>query len=484
MLTVVEGLIDELRKIGLPVSTTEAIDAVRCLRHVDIGRRHDVRSALAATLVKSERHRAAFDTAFELYFAAPPAPSGEPVETQGPVSAEQRTGASDESGPAGGARTPGTPGRIRLDLMTDTALRSLVVRALTTGDDLMLQPLSRELVDRHARLLPAQPVAGTFAVFRTLRAIDQEGLRQQLAEPEEPDGDSPGSALRARLREGRADDLVERLRQAIEVEVRRRLVAERGADAVARSLREALPEDVDFLTASTREIAALEELLRPLPQQLASAVASKRRHHGHRHLDFRRTIRSSMSTGGVPVEPRCRPPHPPKPELVVLADISGSVATFARFTLALTHAMRGTFRSVRSFVFVDGTDEVTDLLADSTDIADAAERIDAAGAGVLLDGRSDYGSAFRTFHERWGSQVSSRSIIIVLGDARSNYRRPSADSLAAVTGRASATYWLNPERAVSWDTGDSIMSKYGAHCDAVFECRNVRQLKEFIQALA
>src|SRR5699024_4607619 len=226
-------------------------------------------------------------------------------------------------------------------------------------------------VDRHARLLPGQPVAGTFAVFRTLRALDQEDLHQRLSETGESQPDAPGSELRQRLLRDRADDQVERLRQAVEAEVRRRLVADRGAEAVALSLREALPEDVDFLTASTREIEALEELLRPLPEQLASAIDRRRRHAGHRQLDFRRTVRSSMSTGGVPVEPKFRPPHPPKPELIVLADISGSVATFARFTLALTHAMRGAFRSVRSFVFVDGMNEVTALLADSTDIADA-----------------------------------------------------------------------------------------------------------------
>lgn len=481
MLTVVEGLIGELREVGLPVSTTEAIDAVRCLRHVDLGNRHDVRSALATTLVKSERHRAAFDTIFELYFAAPPATPDEP-DVDVPAADETSVDAPTHDRPTSGLRAPG-PGRSRFDMLTDEELRELVIRALMNDDDLILQSLSRELVDRHARLLPGQPVAGTFAVFRTLRALEQEDLHQRLSEMGEGPTDAPGSELRQRLRRDRADDQVERLRQAVEAEVRRRLVADRGADAVALSLREALPEDVDFLTASTREIEALEELLRPLPEQLASAIARRRRHAGHRQLDFRRTVRSSMSTGGVPVEPKFRPPHPPKPELIVLADISGSVATFARFTLALTHAMRGAFRSVRSFVFVDGMDEVTALLADSTDIADAAERIDVSRAGILLDGRSDYGSAFRVFQERWAKQIGSRSIIIVLGDARSNYRRSSADSLADVTGRASATYWLNPERAVSWDTGDSLVSEYGKHCDAVFECRNVRQLQQFIQAL-
>lgn len=473
MLTAVEGLISELREVGVPVSTTEAIDAVRCLRHVDISQRSDVRSALATTLVKSARHRATFNTAFDLFFAG----SSHPLDLETTSDDE----APDPSGHAGGSRAAT---RTRFDLLSDDEVRELVFRTIAADDDLTLRPLSIQLVTRHADLVPGQPVAGTFAVFRVLRALGVDDLRLRLSAPTQSEDGAPGGDLRQRLREDAADRRIETLRQAVEAEVRRRLVADRGADAVAHSLRAALPEDVNFLTASTHEIEALEDLLRPLPQQLSSAVTRKRRHVRTHHLDFRRTIRASMSTGGVPITPRFRPPHPPKPELIVLADISGSVATFARFTLALTHAMRGTFRGVRSFVFVDGMDEVTELLAESTDIAHAAQRIDDVDAGILLDGRSDYGSAFRIFQQRWGNQVGSRSIIIILGDGRSNYRRPSAESLADVTGRAAATYWLNPERAVSWDDGDSIMSEYSPHCDAVFECRNVRQLKEFIQALA
>ena len=43
--------------------------------------------------------------------------------------------------------------------------------------------------------------------------------------------------------------------------------------------------------------------------------------------------------------------------------------------------------------------------------------------------------------------------------------------------RARHVYWLNPEPRSYWDTGDSIVSEYGIHCDGVFECRNLRQLE-------
>jgi hypothetical protein len=324
-------------------------------------------------------------------------------------------------------------------------------------------------------------VAGTFNLFRTMRAIDAEGLVTRLV-TEAPAG-AGNDPLHARLVVEQAEARVEGLRLAVEGEIRRRLVADRGAEAVARTLRTPLPEDVDFLTASREQVDALREVLRPLSRALAARVAERRRHRRRGHLDFRRTVRASMSTGGVPVTPVFRAPHPAKPRLVVLADISGSVATFAGFTLQLVHALRTEFSSVRSFAFVDGVDEVTALIEDSDDIADAGRRINAAGAGVWLDGRSDYGNAMATFADRWAEELTRRTTVLILGDARGNYHDPQEKSLAAIRRRAGALHWLNPEQAAAWDSGDSVIGRYAPYCDTVVECRNVRQLRAFVERL-
>ena len=50
--------------------------------------------------------------------------------------------------------------------------------------------------------------------------------------------------------------------------------------------------------------------------------------------------------------------------------------------------------------------------------------------------------------------------------------------------RAREVYWLNPEGRSYWDSGESIVGDYGAHCDGVFECRNLRQLEKFVDYLA
>jgi uncharacterized protein with von Willebrand factor type A (vWA) domain len=462
MLTAVEGLIAELRDTGVPVSVSSAIDAARSLEHVDVLDRRAVQVALRAVLVKTTDHLPTFDTVFDLFFGLRAPETGD-------------GGDADDSGLPGGGGGGGG-----LDALDDLALRELLLRAMRTDDGTLVRAIAGLFVERHAALVPGQPVAGTFNLFRTMRAVDAEGLVTRLV-AEAPAG--AGDPLHARLVVEQAEARVEGLRLAVEGEIRRRLVADRGAEAVARTLRTPLPEDVDFLTASREQVDSLREVLQPLSRALAARLAERRRHKRRGHLDFRRTVRASMSTGGVPVTPVFRAPHPAKPRLVVLADISGSVATFAGFTLQLVHALRSEFSSVRSFAFVDGVDEVTALIEESDDIADAGRRINAAGAGVWLDGRSDYGNALATFADRWAEELTRRTTVLILGDARGNYHDPQEKSLAAIRRRAGALHWLNPEQAAAWDSGDSVIGRYAPYCDTVVECRNLRQLRAFVELL-
>jgi uncharacterized protein with von Willebrand factor type A (vWA) domain len=469
MLTAVEGLVGQLRAIGMPISVSETIDAVKALDQIELSRRNEVKVALRATLVKNAEHETAFDTVFDLYFALAP------TEPETPSSSHKTIEDAESSGGEGFTGTGGS-GSGSLD---ETAIRELLLRALRSQDALLLRMVAGLMVDRYADFEPGRPVAGTYYLLRTIRAANPDRLRTRLME----DDESSLGALDQQLRIERAEAQLQRLRDEVSAEIRRRLVADRGPEAVARTLRIPLPEDVAFLSASREQIAALRATVEPLTRKLASKLARRRRHHRRGALDFRRTVRNSMSTGGVPAEPVFRKPRPSKPELVVLADISGSVATFAGFTLQLTYALRQQFAAVRCFVFVDGVDEVTDIMATSPDIAAATSRINAEGRGVRLDGRSDYGHALQSFWAGWGQQLGSRSTVVVLGDARTNYHAPHEEVLHAVRQRAARLYWLNPEDAAVWDTGDSVIGRYAPHCDAVYECRNLRQLKAFVENL-
>src|SRR6185437_354108 len=303
MLAAIEGMIAELRQIGVPVSLAERIDAVHSLRHLPVGDRATVKAALRAVLVKTHDHELAFDAVFDLYFTLQPAQAGPGPGHSGAAEPGQdgQGGQGGLSGQNGHGAGNGQGGG--LGSLDDAALTELLLTALREGNEVMMRALAGMFVDRHAGIEPGRPVAGTYYVFRTLRAVDPDRLLARLAEP----GDqAPGPAadpLARRLELEGYEAQLAKFRQMVEAQVRRHLVDDRGAAAVARTLRRPLPEDVDFLTSSRDQIADMRAVLDPLTRRLATRLAAKRRHKRRGALDFRRTVRRSLSTGGVPVRP-------------------------------------------------------------------------------------------------------------------------------------------------------------------------------------
>jgi len=468
LLTVITGFIDELREAGVPVSMVEAIDAMQAVESIEIDRRIALRETLRATLVKNLRHEKAFDTAFDVYFATVPRSVGSD-DPDSPPSGDHTDSQSDGNG---------LPDPAEFDL--DGLLESLL-EALAGLDDEAMRRGAREAVDQLAGMEPGRPVGGTYYLYRTLRRLDMAELEAQLIEALL--GDEDLTDFEQRLLQEDVQARLEALREEIQEEIRRRLVADRGREAVARTLRRPLVEDVDLMHATSAELSEMEAAIGPLTRKLAARLARRRKRRTGR-LDFRRTVRRSLATGGVPVDPQFRHPRPHRPEVWLLCDISGSMATFSRFTLQFTHAMSTHFSKLRSFAFVDTIDEVTDFFGPGIDFGSAVNRITKEAEVVWLDGHSDYGNSLETFYARYGSQISSRTTILITGDARNNYRPPRDRVLDDIAKAARAVIWLNPEPRTYWDTGDSTMSHYAKHCTSVHEVRTLRQLEDFVENLA
>ena len=198
--------------------------------------------------------------------------------------------------------------------------------------------------------------------------------------------------------------------------------------------------------------------------------------------DLRKTLRKSMSTGGVPIDVVLRKPRPARPELVVLCDVSGSVAGFSHFTLLLVHALRQQFSRVRVFAFIDTTDEVTHLFGPDADLAVAVQRITREAGVYTRDGHSDYGHAFVSFLDKYPNVLSPRSSLLVLGDARNNFRNPETELLTHMVTASRHAHWLNPEPLHLWGSGDSAAPRY-KDVIAMHECRSAKQLASVIDAL-
>ncbi len=474
LLELLNGFIVELRSAGLPVSLTENLDAVEAVKHIPIEDRETFKYALAGTLVKNHSHWRAFETVFEVYFSLRGAEyelvDGE-WESDDAATQEENQQEGQVQGQGGSQEG-----------LTQEQLAEMLFQALAKQDRNLMRTVARQSVQRFAGMEPGRPVGGTYYLYRTLRNLNLEEVLDRLL-TNSADSESDLDFLEERLRKDEYEHRIEELKREIEAEIRRRLVADRGVEAMAKTLRKPLPEDVDFMHASREEMVALRRAIWPLTRKLAVRLARKRKHGRKGPLDFRRTVRHSLSYGGVPAEPKFKYPKPSKPEIMVIADISGSVAAFARFTLHLVYALNNQFSKVRSFVFIDGLDEVTDFFENVDDITEAIHRVNTEADVIWVDGHSDYGHAFEIFDERFAKDIGPKTTVIILGDARNNYHASQSWVIKNIEDKARKVFWLNPEPKSYWDTGDSIVGEYSNFCNGTFEVRNLKQLEAFVENL-
>ncbi|KDA43480.1 VWA domain-containing protein [Frankia sp. B2] len=463
-----------LRRAGVPVSSAETVDAARAVGALGWAERDAVRAAFAATLCKRPLYRPAFDTLFDLYF---PPRIGDGVSLDDLDDLD-----GDPAGAANGAAANAgvDPGELSPEQLEELrqALRDQLLDALRDGNDEALRALARQAVSAFGSARGSS--ARSWFIYRVLRMMSAETLIVDLLAAMLADSERGGLAERAARQT--ITDRIREFEEMVSTEVRRRMAEERGLDAVERTAVKPLSDQVEFLRASQRDLVELRRQVYPLARRLATRLTARRRFGRIGRLDFRRTVRASLATGGVPVETRHRPHKPHKPELVVLCDVSGSVASFAHFTLMLTHALREQFAKVRAFAFIDTTDEVTRYLR-GLDLGDMMARISGEADLVWFDGHSDYGHAIEVFAEKYPEAVGPKTSLLILGDARNNYRPTSATIFRRLCSRARHSYWLNPEPRSYWGSGDSATNVYAELVDEMVECRNIEQLQAFIGRL-
>ena len=335
------AFVSALRRHAVAVGPGETVDAAQVLGALDLLQREQVREGLAAALLRRSGQRQVFDTLFDLYF---PAALGAGIgEVEVP-----RVGDEDD-------------GPVDVE-----ALRDVLAGLLRDGDTAALAELARAIVDAIGRSGAAGPGlrgAGTqpsWSAYQALRLLSPETLLARiLADLGAADA---GNAFAEEVLRREVRARIAAFRAMVVDEVRRRTAEIRGRDQVARTAVPRQAEQVEFLSAAADQLVALRRIVHPLARRLASRLAVRRRHAKRGELDMRRTLRRSMSTGGVPMRPAFRARRPGRPELVVLCDVSGSVAGFSHFTLLLVQALREQFSKVRVFAFVERAAVVEALL--------------------------------------------------------------------------------------------------------------------------
>jgi uncharacterized protein len=449
----------KLRWLGMDVSASEAADALRAISDADLLDRGKLRGRLQVTLVKRAADIPVFHAAFDLLF-----PALDSGGTGGPVAppaarGDAATGADGE---------PAAP-----DLLTR------LVSLLRGGSVAGVSEFAAEVISAYGGLGEGQ-VTGSqrYYEYRIMRQLDLSALLQRAMRL---DNEALPPGLTRRMAGLEQQERVQELRAEIAAQLRDHLAELRGLEASLRQLKESVL-DTEFLRAGPAELDAMRAVVAPLARRLAAAARRRRRLNRAGKLDVRRTMRRAIAAGGVPIDPAWRRRRRSRPKLLVLCDVSGSVAEFAKFTMSLLHALHAELPRLRSFVFADGVAEVTDVVDSSPGVIDT--RLLLARPGVVRgDGHSDYGAVLRHFLDEQAGGLSRDCVLIICGDARSNYRPERADLLRGLHGRVRAIHWLNPEPAADWDSTDSRIGAYRPYCDTLTEVRTLRQLSAWIDKL-
>lgn len=457
------GFVEALRGAGISVGPSETVDAGRVMATLGLGNREVLREGLACAVLRRPDHRETYDAMFDLWF---------------PAALGARAVVTDEDAGPGSGEDALPPDDVE-------AMREMLLDLLTENPD--LADMDERLVAMIARIVEAygkysSSRGPSFSSYQALKAMALDELEGKLlAGLLAPYGDEP-TPTQEEIAKALAAQRITQLRKLVDAETKRRTAEQLGRDHVQMYGIPQLSENVEFLRASGEQLRQMQRVVAPLARTLATRLAARRRRSRAGTIDLRKTLRKSMSTGGVPIDVVLAKPRPARPELVVLCDVSGSVAGFSHFTLLLVHALRQQFSRVRVFAFIDTTDEVTHMFGPEADLAVAIQRITREAGVYSRDGHSDYGNAFASFEQKFPNVLSPRTSLLVLGDGRTNYRNPEVELLSHMVTASRHAHWLKPEPKHLWGSGDSAVPRY-QQVIPMHECRSAKQLAAVIDQL-
>jgi uncharacterized protein with von Willebrand factor type A (vWA) domain len=439
---VLAAFVRALRAAGSPVSTAETIDAVKAVALIGYGDRLVLKNTLGAVLAKSEDEKGVHDALFELYFNRD-APSSEALEEQ----------------PA-----PGEDGDLDSDF--DLDVEALMNLAANGGQN------AAAAIEQAAAAAGAENIR--FAtqvphyVRRTLQLLGIDHLDQRILERLQKaaggaDADKATQAMMA-------------ARETLQKLARQQVT--RYFEVYGKSATEAFMNDVVANRAIDRlgehDQARMKSLVAKLAKRLADKHARRRKLKDRGALDVRKTIRRATAHDGVPFDVVWKVKKRDRPKIVVLCDVSGSVARYVGFLLMLLYALHEKVADLRAFAFAARLADVEEDLRDN-DVDDAMIKIVRRCGGT-----TDYGKALADLMGEHTSLIDRRTTVLILGDARSNYGNPRLDLFRELADRSKRIVWLNPELPMLWGYGDSVIEQYRPFCTSLTHCATVADIERAI----
>ncbi len=418
-----------LRQAGVPVSTTEAMDALNALQQVDMSSREEFKTALQAALIKNRRDQGYFNRLFDYFFASP--------ETR--IREEKKAAVYKKKYEAG----------------LDQASKELQFK----GESLQL---SASELAQYNSMSPEQRERLQVFMHKTETGVNVEERFRPILE----------AVVKSHLRYCRTNQNRDK-KEGGSSSASASGAVPGGSGSGPGSGRAALSEmDMQAITAS--KLPEAEQLLQRLSKKLAIQILRRRR-SGPRSgpLDLRRSLRDNMRYGGTIFKLKHKPRRRSREQIVLLCDVSASMQHYSTFVIQFMHGLRETVREFSCFSFSDDLENITPDLKNRGGLQQLLDRVirrsDTWGGGTNL------GLSLRSLMEKYPDLLNRRTSVIVVSDTRTIALDYSIKELGRLKDRVRRIVWLNPLPGEQWPEYRSVQSM--SALVEMWPCNTISQLE-------
>ena len=226
------------------------------------------------------------------------------------------------------------------------------------------------------------------------------------------------------------------------------------------------------------EIPKAIEIIQSIARQINGELAAKRQQGGHTGvLDFRRTIRLGLETGGSFHRLRYKKKRARRRQLVLLCDVSGSMVQFSEFALRFIQSLNQVSDNSRVFLFSESVVEADAFQLQNMDTFRGYVK----ESGIYGRG-TDLGTALTELCRKKPAVLSSAATLLILSDTKTIDQPRALQALGKAKRLSGRVIWLNPIPENKWQYLRSVQT-VAAICPMV-PCSTLRELAAACRKLA
>ncbi len=426
-----------LRHLGLRVSSAESVDALRALGQVDLLNRGEVKSALGATLVKEPDGVALFNQAFDLYFATADQRSQQVAQFQDRRVVEAQMVQSAEADLV-----------LQDEPLNLAEAYKLFYAQLPETEKQKVRDFLKKTSEGHHVDEKFQPVAERVVKGQ----LDFWKNRQHLPPPK-PDLHFTG--------EEDLDAIIEQVALDAPAE---------GNPLLYEDMKNIAREDLP------RAIA----IIRKLSRRLATKISRRYRQSSKvEKIDLRRSIRQNLRYGGAMFSLSYKTKKVQKPKLLLICDVSGSMALYTSFILQFIFGLAGVVRDLEGFIFAEDLERITPYFARGRSFESVMDRI--TGASRQWGKGTNLGVALNTFFKKYETKVTPNTIGIIVSDAKTIGAKPAAELVARLRHKVKDLLWLNTIPKKDWPQIKTV--GLFAQDSRMMECYTLAHLEKILKSM-